>query len=291
MNMKRKHYIILTLSLIAIAFAVPFLHKRPTTQGEGAENTGRLADIGQGASIPQENVVGHEIVADMKIHDMENTEPMPSDEEILAKIGHEIARLSAISGTFRTDYHHALLKKYEGWTEEQISEREKELAKERLSRVSVGEPYPCPSEEEMELRMLTSERNYAQKFSVPPLIRHIDESNFNAFLEERKVFTRATGTRNQIWMFLDHAQFSRLEQANKEFRVSPHQLVDFRDGEIRFPPDTDEFWNFFSSLCDLMYRSKLTDDDIAKIRQLASEIREMAKTNMPTSAFQMPKRE
>ena len=75
---------------------------------------------------------------------------------------------------------------------------------------------------------------------------------------------------------------------NEELKIFPYQVVDIRDGEIRFPPSADEFWVLFNNLFQLMNQPELTDDDIAKIRQLASEIKDMAKTNTPTSAFQLP---
>jgi len=90
-----------------------------------------------------------------------------------------------------------------------------------------------------------------------------------------------------MWKY-DH-NLPMTAKANKELKIFPCQIIDIRDGEIRFPPPTDELWNLCHKLFyELMNQPELTDDDMAKIRQLASEIKDMAKTNTPTSAFQLP---
>ena len=69
------------------------------------------------------------------------------------------------------------------------------------------------------------------------------------------------------------------------------RLVDYRDGELRPPPNTREFWVLQGKLYGLVHQPKLTDEDKDRVRELVGEIHEMAKTNTPAVTLQMPEEE
>jgi len=65
----------------------------------------------------------------------------------------------------------------------------------------------------------------------------------------------------------------------EDFRL----IVDYRDGELRLPTIRG-----YHELSQLIKQPELTDDDRATIRQIIHDLNASAKTNTPTSAFQMP---
>ena len=122
--------------------------------------------------------------------------------------------------------------------------------------------------------------------------QNIDELDVDTLGEELRAIREIKLVYELMWRMVNAFELPMIEKANKDLKIFPHQIVDIRNGEIRLPPPTEELWDlceklFFKS----MNKSAFTDEDIATIHRLASEIREMAKTNAPTSVFQMPKGE
>jgi len=79
-----------------------------------------------------------------------------------------------------------------------------------------------------------------------------------------------------------------IKKTNERLNVIPHYMFDVRDGEIRFPPHTREYADLLQKLRVLMDKPEQTEEEDARIRQIAWEIYDMVKTNTPTSVFQMP---
>jgi len=82
-------------------------------------------------------------------------------------------------------------------------------------------------------------------------------------------------------------EYPAFRRVNEELKIFPYHIVDIRDGEIRFPPNTSEYGVLRSRIITLMNQSDLTDEDKERIKGIAREIYEMVKTNTPTSAFQI----
>ena len=79
-----------------------------------------------------------------------------------------------------------------------------------------------------------------------------------------------------------------IKKTNERLNIIPHYMFDIREGEIRFPPLTLEYANLLQELHVLMDKPEQTDEEDARIRQIAWGIYDMVKTNTPTSIFQMP---
>ena len=101
--------------------------------------------------------------------------------------------------------------------------------------------------------------------------------------EEREKIRRLEGLLGFIMSDLREIAMNRDKQDLLEvFR----RIVDYRDGELRLPLAGE-----YGELRRLIRQPALTNDDRERIKQIVHEMNESAKTNIPTSAFQMPKGE
>ena len=107
--------------------------------------------------------------------------------------------------------------------------------------------------------------------------------------------TNTVQAMTRIMITPDTEEFDELCRTIREMEsavaMGRDATVDVRDGEIRIAPSTAEYRNLQLELVRLFRKPELTDEESEMIRQIISEIKEMAKTNTPTSVFQMPKTE
>ena len=147
------------------------------------------------------------------------------------------------------------------------------------------------TEHEQENATLDEEKMYAKLMDEITRLQQVMKA-FGPDIEEvyrREMLRKLRRLEAVWWSLMQPIENEMFDKANAELRIFPYQLVDIRDGEVRFPPpNSNAYWNLRKQLVGLMSQPELTDDGIAKIRQLASEIKDMAKTNTPTSAFQLP---
>jgi len=210
-------------------------------------------------------------------------------QEINSILVSEASRLRLVKTAPRTEYLHYLLRKYDGWTEERRSQRINELKTLRDSpRPPPPEPwifvYTPPSEEELELEKLKEAWDWNGR--LPPSVANLDEHGAaSAWRDSQRIDAMLMGSYSLAYRLHSYPMATK---ANESLRIVPDQLHDFRDGEIRFPPTTEEFGNLYKVLIQAMNKPELAEDDLEKISQIVQYLKQMVRTNTPTSIFQIP---
>jgi len=182
-----------------------------------------------------------------------------NEDEIYSNIQKERARLGSIMTAFIEGYAHSLLVKY---ADLNLTTEERE---QRVQELMAGN-----TEEQEEAKEL---RDYGTVlYCITPTPRDPYGKSISGIApdtEEFQVFAR-------IKMALERILYE--EQG---------VLVDIRDGEIRIAPDTEEYRELRQEFENMMEKSELTDEEAERMKQVIGEINQMAKTNTPTSIFQI----
>jgi len=202
----------------------------------------------------------------------------------------EALRIRKVSGALDMELSHNRLQnlpeKYTSLTEEQATQRLQEILVMNMRHLSRAETSEINKERE-QLQFLSTVLEWKRNGKMPPPVMNLDESGVATVEAIQREIRQIEA---MVRIFRRNLEvMPRVMRLNDVMKVVPYRLLDVRDGEMRFPPTTRESWNLIQELFETMNKAKPTGEDIAMIERLASEINAMAKTNTPTSAFQMPK--
>jgi len=189
-------------------------------------------------------------------------------------IENELRRLRGILWAMDDDYMYYLIEKYKGWTEEERRQREMELMYNHTKN----------EEEKREERELGGYSIASYNASVP----HNEKTDV-FIAPDTKEYVEVQRALREIEQILGRMRSAMVFNGNEGLMRVLHKLVDIIDGEIRIPPDTEEYRNLCNELDKVVYRADLTDEDMEQIKKLVENINQLAKTNSPTSVLQVSK--
>jgi len=245
--MKKEYYTMLTVLLMIIALAMPWLH--------GKDATHNLSKNG--------NAVATSL----------------SEDEIYAKLWKEFERLEFVTIALGRDYEHSLLVKYDAlnFTEEERLQRIKELGGDAAWA--------------RQMILGNREKNAEERRNA----KELDDlywALMNAASEARALSLSSLRGGGREWLVIpDTEEYRECERTERELsrivRERKIALVDVRDGEIRIAPDTEEYRELRQEFERLAGQPELAGEESAKMKLIVGEINQMAKTNTPTSVFQI----
>ena len=270
--MKKKHYALLVVCILIIGLlATYYLYRTPNILGEENTITETIKEI---VTIEPKMLVLHE-------DDTYNGSAMfhydiriLSEEEQVA-CGEEITRLYRVRNALYAKYRHIyLLRKYHGWTEEERIEKLDELT--ALDRFS-GKDWEIKDLQELANAWTNAER-FAPVNTDEPIVDPWEREDLQELVH--------VGT--MLYSLAEERHNPMVAKLNDDLHIVWDQVMDVRNGEIRFPPTTREYWALHNKLFDMMKKPDPSDEDIEQIKRLAMEINKMVRENTPTSVYQMP---
>jgi len=259
--MKKKHYTVLLALLMIIVLAILFLCRQSRKNKNGISVGNMLKTV----PVAQEPMVENgimEVVQEQETPENDSeTMATLSEGEISAKIYQEHDRLMGIMWALCNEYEQYLLVKY---ADLNLTREERHQRVRELDRGNADE-----RREAKELGDYDVALHYATESSADGGDRLVVSPDTAEFKELRRT----------------------MRQLASAAAMGQDAMVDIRNGEIRIPPDTVEYHTLLRELFGLSRKPELTDEESERMRQIIREARKRAKTNTPTSAFQMPKEE
>ena len=190
----------------------------------------------------------------------------PSEDETYAMIWEEYDRLIDVRPALWEEYEHSLLVKYASLnlTREERHQRIRELKEGNVE-----------------------ERRKAKELD------DFDIALSNAEGAERALLNfPQRGAGGDIRVAPNTKEYQEFERTVQELGIIVDRkwdaLVDIRDGEIRIAPDTQEHRKLRGEFEKLAGLPEPTDEETERMGQVAEKIHQIAKTNTPTSVFQIP---
>jgi len=256
--MRRKHYI-MSSGLLIIGLAL-VLYRREQPEGSLLlDDTPEMAGVGQEIAVENETI--------------ESTQSQSTPEEgcaegigqhadeCYAKLWKERDRLTQVMFALGVKYENSLLVKY---------------ANLNLTQ------------EERSLRIMELKKGGEEARKEAQELADLDFALYNA----KPLPLGAIGHKDGFLVLPDTEDIREIKRINSELAAAiswrQSAMINIEEVEIRVAPDTKEYQNLRGELYILVSQPEPTDKDKGRMKQLVSEIHEMAKTSTPTSVFQMP---